>query len=163
MLTIKLFKNVKIIDRLIAKIVDIMTTLIVYVSLLCIIHHLNFDHFFYTRYNYINNIMPFFIYIFSYLVINLYFLIENQQTFGKFIRGIRIVNVNGNDMALWRIIFIRELFFIALYAFAVTRTMRCVAFLIIIADSLFIFKEDRRCLHDLICDSQVIYINTNIK
>lgn len=110
MITVKLFKKVKIIDRLLAKMIDIIVTLIVYVSLLCFIHHYGFEQYFYTRYDYINKVIPFFLYVAAYLVLNIYFLMKNQQTFGKYLRGIKIINIYGNNIALWRIIFIRELF-----------------------------------------------------
>jgi uncharacterized RDD family membrane protein YckC len=86
----------------------------------------------------------------GFFAINLYFLLRNGQTIGKYLLGVRIADLNGDIPALWRIIFLRYLptSILGLFGFlgAVVSTV----------DSLMIFRRSRRCLHDLIAGTRVL-------
>jgi uncharacterized RDD family membrane protein YckC len=84
------------------------------------------------------------------LVINLVLLARYGQTIGKRIMGIRIVRTDGSDAGLARLFFIRSL---------ATTILTAVPYLggaFALANALFIFRDDRRCIHDLMADTKVI-------
>jgi uncharacterized RDD family membrane protein YckC len=85
-----------------------------------------------------------------FLTINGYLLHKNGQTIGKRLLGIKIVRTDGDAAALPRIIFLRYgpgilanviPFINAIYPFV---------------DSLLIFRESHKCLHDNIADTIVV-------
>jgi uncharacterized RDD family membrane protein YckC len=74
------------------------------------------------------------------------YILENGQSIGKKITGIKITRTNGSRASLGRIFWLRNvvnglLSLIPLYG---------------LIDSLFIFAESRQCLHDKIADTIVI-------
>lgn len=71
------------------------------------------------------------------------------QTIGKRILGIRIVMVDdGSNPGFWRAVFVRDL-----VPFVIDRL---VAGLFGIADALFIFGRERRCIHDHMAGTIVV-------
>jgi len=84
------------------------------------------------------------------LGLQLKYLYENGQSIGKRIVGIRIVRLDGSRCSLGRILFMRNLVIMVIAYIPV------VGNLVNFADPLFIFREDRRCLHDLIADTKVV-------
>ena len=77
-------------------------------------------------------------------------LAQRGQTIGKKASGIRIVRTDDSDASFSRLFFMRLL---------LTWVMGSVPFigpLFSLVNVLFIFREDRRCIHDLICDTKVI-------
>jgi len=97
--------------------------------------------------------------ILSYLLLNGVTLWRRGQTLGKALLGIMIVpaallRVPGTPIEpapLWLLILARAWFF-ALLFLAVVPWLAWLPLL----DQLFIFRKDRRCLHDLICGTGVI-------
>jgi uncharacterized RDD family membrane protein YckC len=84
------------------------------------------------------------------LAIDLILLARNGQTIGKKLLGIKVVRVNGSAVSLFRVFFVRYV---------------CNTFLTLIplfgslyslVDSLMIFGESRRTVHDRIADTIVI-------
>ncbi len=77
-------------------------------------------------------------------------LAQRGQTIGKKASGIRIVRTDDSDASFSRLFFMRLI---------LTWVMGSVPFigpLFSLVNVLFIFREDRRCIHDLICDTKVI-------
>jgi len=84
------------------------------------------------------------------LAIDLTLLARNGQTIGKKLLGIKVVRVDGSPVSLYRVFFLRYVcntiltlvpFFGSLYS---------------VVDSLMIFSESRRTVHDRIADTIVI-------
>ncbi len=82
-----------------------------------------------------------------HLVINGYFLATNGQTIGKKIAGTKIVDVETGDILSLPKVF--------LWRFIPFFLMSAVSLLQLI-DALFIFRENKRCLHDLIAGTEVV-------
>ncbi|HZX76505.1 RDD family protein [Lysobacter sp.] len=78
---------------------------------------------------------------------------NNGQTWGKKAVGVRIVDMQGQNPGLGVLLGRRYLFSggIGLVPF--------VGGLLSIANVLFIFRGDRRCLHDLVANTQVVEAN----
>ena len=74
-----------------------------------------------------------------------YLAARNGQTLGKRMMGIRVVRTDGSPVDLVRILLLRNVVPMAINA-------ACGIFSLV--DSLFIFGEDRRCLHDHIADTK---------
>ena len=92
----------------------------------------------------------------GYLVINGLLLHKRGQTVGKALVGIMIVSrQTGEKAKLWRLILIRALFFPLLYLPVLFPLVGALALLPVI-DQAFIFRRDRRCLHDLAADTCVV-------
>ncbi len=84
------------------------------------------------------------------LNVNLYFLIKNGQTIGKKMVGSRMVSAaTGNKVSFLRIIFLR-------YAPFGLAFIPNLGKLLNLLDCLFVFREDRRCIHDLIAGTVVV-------
>jgi len=81
------------------------------------------------------------------LVIDLILLHRHGQTVGKRLCGIRIVRSNGQRTGLGRLFGVRYLL--------AQGVLGIVPFFSLI-DALFIFGQDKRCLHDLIADTTVV-------
>lgn len=84
------------------------------------------------------------------VAINCMLLHRNGQTIGKKILGIKIVRSNGDRIGLGRIFLLRALpmWLLGMLPF--------IGYLISLVDSLMIFRESRKCLHDDIADTVVI-------
>jgi uncharacterized RDD family membrane protein YckC len=72
---------------------------------------------------------------------------KNGQSIGKAAVGIRVVRTDGSRAGFWRIAGLR--WFVMVLASGLVS-------LIGLVDTLFIFRRDRRCLHDLIADTMVV-------
>jgi uncharacterized RDD family membrane protein YckC len=79
-----------------------------------------------------------------------YFLKKNGQTIGKKVMAIRIADLNDGVPDFWRILGLRYL------PFAVLMAIPGVGQAASLIDVLFIFRSDRRCLHDLIASTRVV-------
>lgn len=84
------------------------------------------------------------------LGINLRLLSERGQTIGKRAIGVRIVSLDGSGISLGRIIGLRVV------PIFVLGLIPMIGGLVGLSDSLFIFRDDRRCIHDLIAESKVV-------
>lgn len=81
---------------------------------------------------------------------NVYLLARQGQTLGKSIVGIRIVRSDGSRASLGRLVGLR-------YApGSLLAVVPALSQVFGIVDALFIFRESRRCLHDLIADTIVV-------
>ena len=87
-----------------------------------------------------------------YLAINASFLARNGQSLGKKALGIKIVRADGSKATLGRIIGMR------LAPMWVSALIPFVNMIVGLVDSLLIFRETRKCLHDNIADTIVIKI-----
>lgn len=81
-----------------------------------------------------------------------YFLKEFGQTIGKKVMGIRIVGLDGRlrpivDLLLKRYLILTAITLIPL-----------VGFIVALVNVLMIFREDRRCGHDLIANTRVVKV-----
>jgi len=88
-----------------------------------------------------------------FLVLNGYLLAKHGQTIGKRILDMRIVSVDDNKiLPIWKLISLRYLpVWIVGYIPVVGPVLGLI-------DPLFIFREDRRCVHDLIAGTKVIKV-----
>jgi len=84
------------------------------------------------------------------LVINGLLLARNGQTIGKRSTGIRVVRTDGSDAGFVRLFFLRGGLSWLIAA------IPAIGGLYALVDVLFIFRSDRRCLHDLIADTRVV-------
>jgi uncharacterized RDD family membrane protein YckC len=84
------------------------------------------------------------------LAIDLTLLSRNGQTIGKKLLGIKVVRVDRSPVSLFRVFFLR-------YVFNTFLTLiPLVGSLYSLVDSLMIFSESRRTVHDRIADTIVI-------
>ena len=82
-----------------------------------------------------------------------YPLAKSGQSWGKRLLGLRIVDLEGRQPGLAVLLFKR---------YAATRVVGLIPFvgpMYLVADELFIFSADKRCLHDLIADTRVVVAN----
>ncbi len=82
--------------------------------------------------------------------VNLYFLHQSGQSLGKRIVGTRIVMIDGARAGLGRIFLLRML------APGIIGWVPYIGFPFGLANILFIFREDRRCLHDHLAGTMVV-------
>ena len=85
-----------------------------------------------------------------FVAVHGYFLKKNGQTLGKKIVGIRISDLENNVPSFGKVLLLRYL-----PISAVTLIPFAGQFLPLV-DVLFIFRSDRRCVHDLIAGTKVI-------
>ena len=87
----------------------------------------------------------------TYFIVNGVPLWWRGQTVGKAVLGLVVVVAGSPEPAPpWRLV-IRAPFFIAIYGLFLG-----LPGLIALVDHLFIFRSNRRCLHDLICGTEVM-------
>lgn len=84
------------------------------------------------------------------LILNCIWLHRHGQTIAKRMLKIRIVRTNGERCGLLRVIFARAL------PVGLLGAIPFIGWLFSLGDPLLIFREDRRCLHDLIADTMVV-------
>lgn len=86
-----------------------------------------------------------------YLVLNGYLLSKRGQTIGKLVVGTRIISIETNEiLPLWKVFVVRYL------PLAVSANLPIIGPLVVGIDSLFIFRKDKRCIHDFIAGTKVI-------
>ena len=90
-------------------------------------------------------------YLVIFMVINGYLLVTKGQTLGKLALDIRIVDAASNGAATAvKILGLRYVLVMLVGAIPI------IGGLLGIIDFLFIFREDRRCVHDLIAGTKVV-------
>ena len=90
-------------------------------------------------------------YLVIFMVINGYLLVTKGQTLGKLALGIRIVDAVSNGAATAvKILGLRYVLVMLVGAIPI------IGGLLGLIDFLFIFREDRRCVHDLIAGTKVV-------
>ncbi len=87
---------------------------------------------------------------------NLYFLHKSGQTVGKRVVGIRIVRADTKENGGFVVNVLKRSLLAGLPYLALIFISPILGALYIWADILFIFREDRRCLHDRIAGTMVI-------
>lgn len=88
--------------------------------------------------------------VLAYLLIHGWLLYRHAQTVGKRALDIKIVDMEGNNAPLPRIMLLRYL------PVTLASTLPVVGGLITLIDILLIFRQDRRCGHDLLAGTQVV-------
>jgi uncharacterized RDD family membrane protein YckC len=84
------------------------------------------------------------------LAIDLILLARNGQTIGKKLLGIKVVRVDGSPVSLFRVFFLRYVCNTLLTLIPILGSLYS------LVDSLMIFSESRRTVHDRIADTIVI-------
>lgn len=87
-------------------------------------------------------------------IINLYLLINHSQSVGKFLLKMQIVDYN--TMAPAGFI---ECFILRVLVNGVICILPCVGFFYFLVDSMFVFSDEHRCLHDRLSGTLVIDIS----
>ena len=87
-----------------------------------------------------------------FALVHSYFLKMNGQTVGKKLIGIRIADLNDNVPELPKVLGLRYLPVNAVAQIPV------LGIFIALIDTLFIFRSDRRCVHDLIAGTKVVQV-----
>ncbi|WP_137165523.1 RDD family protein [Salinimonas lutimaris] len=90
--------------------------------------------------------------VLSFLCVHGYLIYERGQTVGKHFLHIRVEDRNGNKASFSRYFFRRYLIMAVFYS------LPFIGPLISLLDPLFIFRSNRRCLHDEIAKTQVAYL-----
>ena len=72
---------------------------------------------------------------------------QNGQSLGKRMMKIRLLRTDGSPVSLGHVVFVRNLVPMVIGSF-------CGLFNLV--DVLFIFNDDRRCLHDMLADTKVV-------
>jgi uncharacterized RDD family membrane protein YckC len=92
--------------------------------------------------------------IVTLLVLQGYLLHQSGQTIGKRIVGTRIVAVDDNRiLPLWKIFVLRYL------TTSIAGQIPVIGGFYGLIDALFVFRADKRCLHDLIAGTKVVNAN----
>jgi uncharacterized RDD family membrane protein YckC len=85
-----------------------------------------------------------------WVALNFSLLARNGQTIGKKMLGIKIVRTDNTACGVWRIAGRR------LLIPGLINQIPVAGLVFVFVDMLFIFRESRRCIHDLIADTIVI-------
>ena len=85
-----------------------------------------------------------------FVAINWKLLNQNAQTFGKFVLNLKIVNLDGSKPSIQQLLLKRFSVYWGLNYVPV------IGGLINLVNILFIFRNDRRCLHDHVAGTRVI-------
>ena len=83
----------------------------------------------------------------TFVIANLYLLLKRGQTIGKLLVGTKIIDQHGNLLSIKNILIIRYVLFLL---------ANQIVPIISIIDSIFIFGEERRTLHDRLAGSYVV-------
>ncbi|MFT7220274.1 MAG: putative RDD family membrane protein YckC [Candidatus Azotimanducaceae bacterium] len=99
----------------------------------------------------------------SYLLLNGYGLWRRGQTLGKKLCDIGVVAIDQGHItsakpSFWKLILIRALFFPLLFVAIIPWYV-----IVPLIDLVFIFRGDRRCLHDLISGTAVIDVGSKLQ
>jgi uncharacterized RDD family membrane protein YckC len=89
--------------------------------------------------------------IVAFMLLHGYLLKTKGQTIGKMVLGTKIVDLDGNLPHFGKLISLR---YLPLWVLQLVPAINILA----LVDVLFIFRGDRRCVHDLIAGTKVIRI-----
>jgi uncharacterized RDD family membrane protein YckC len=87
------------------------------------------------------------------MVVNWYLLTKRGQTIGKIVAGTRVVLLDGSRAPFGRVVALRTWPIVLLQYVPL---LSSVGSLLTLIDVLFIFRGDRRCLHDLVAGTKVV-------
>ena len=103
-------------------------------------------------------------------IVNIVLCINRGQTIGKYFMKIKILDYETGEIpSITDLLFVRPVFFflIVLPRFLTDKTFRAILeiplLILLLTDILFMFKEDRRCLHDRIAGTMVVNSDTDDK
>ena len=98
-----------------------------------------------------DTVLIFLVSVGAFLLLNGYLLAKHGQTIGKRLLNMRIVSVqDGRILPFWRVMALRYL------PVWVIGYIPLVGSVFSLVNPLFIFREDRRCVHDLIAGTRVV-------
>lgn len=97
------------------------------------------------------NILFLFIGQIVFLTLNGYLLAKKGQTIGKKMFSIRVLSNSGDQ-----VISFSRLYFLRYLLIDLIVRIPLVGTIFALIDSLFIFREDKRCIHDLIAGTKVV-------
>jgi len=86
-----------------------------------------------------------------FLTINGYLLAKRGQTVGKIVAKTRIVSYETNELLPFH-----KVFGLRYLPFQIVAQLGAVGSIATLVNALFIFRADRRCLHDLIAGTKVV-------
>lgn len=87
----------------------------------------------------------------QYLILHGYLLHKRGQTIGKWALGIKIVSIKTNKIIpLWKAFFVRYL------PPVIVAMIPLIGIILALANDLFIFRKDKRCIHDHLAGTKVI-------
>lgn len=84
------------------------------------------------------------------MIANLYFLTTRGQTLGKMVCKIKIVDLAGQNPGFVKAVLLRAV------VPGIIGAVPLLGSIFSLVDPLFIFREDRRCIHDLIAGTKVV-------
>ena len=86
-----------------------------------------------------------------YSLLQGYLLQKSGQTIGKRVAGTRIVSVDDNRiLPFWQILVVRQL------PISVVSQIPVIGPILSFVEVLFVFRQDKRCVHDLIAGTKVV-------
>ena len=89
----------------------------------------------------------------TYFIVNGVLLWRRSQTIGKALMGLVVVTAGSGDPApVWRLV-VRSPFFLGLYGVFMIWVV-----VVLLVDHAPIFRGNRRCLHDLVCGTEVVRV-----
>jgi len=95
-------------------------------------------------------------------ILNMYLLTRRGQTIGKYFMKIQIIQASTGEVADWtNLLLLRPLLPLFLYGVFLIFFVSAknyyfiIPIILLLTDALFIFRADRRCIHDLIVGTQV--------
>ena len=89
---------------------------------------------------------------FIYLIANGWLLFKYGQTIGKKIMSIKIVDLKDNLPPFYRVYGLRQ------FLISIVVMIPILGSIFSIADALFIFRNDKRCIHDHLAETRVIKV-----
>ncbi len=87
-----------------------------------------------------------------FVLVQGYPLARSGQTWGKKLLWIRIADLQGGQPPFWRLVGLRYL------PTQLISMVPVIGGLYVLVDALFIFRQDNRCLHDLIAGTRVVNV-----
>ena len=146
-------QNINLADRIERLIAIILDSLIIGIPFSLIIFlFIGFDNYFnwVSQNIFIASVKIFPIGQLLFFIINVKFLLENGQTIGKKIVGIKITDLNGDIPSLINTYVLRTL------VSGIIMIIPFIGRIYSLLDPLFIFRKDKRCIHDLIAETIVV-------
>jgi len=92
-------------------------------------------------------------------IIQMYWMATRGQTLGKHWMKIRIVRLDGSKAGFVGAVLMRGFLHLGIYL-ALAVMFRPLAYVYLLADLLFIFGGQKRCLHDLIAGTKLVRVSS---
>lgn len=87
-----------------------------------------------------------------FLLVHGYYIANTAQTVGKRIVNIRVANLDNSNPALWRLVVLRY------FSQTLMVMIPYVGIPLWIVNVLFVFRADRRCIHDFVAGTKVVKV-----